>query len=347
MSSARGWCLQQCMHTVPDMRLLERARDGDEVAFRALVEPHRRSLQLHCYRMVGSVQDSEDLVQETLLAAWRGLHAFNGGAKLRTWLYRIATNTCLNALRARSRRPRPAVPPAAPPARVEPSRVADPTDVEPYPDALLDRSAEPETRYEQREAIELAFVAALQQLPARQRAVLVLRDVLGFRASEAAEALDTTVVAVNSALQRAHAALDDTDAAPRASSARERELAGRIADAFERGDVGGVVALLTGDAQLTMPPQPFEYHGREAICRFLSAVVPPDGFRLLATRANGRPAYAMYERGGTAHGLLVLTVADDGVAAITAFVDTAILPAFGLPRSLTDESGAAAVSERA
>jgi RNA polymerase sigma-70 factor (TIGR02960 family) len=324
-----------------DTRLLERARAGDEAAFRELVEPHRRPLQLHCYRMLGSVQDAEDLVQETLLSAWRGLDGFNGDAKLRTWLYRIATNACLNALRARSRRPREA--PPEPP--VEPSRMADPVDVEPYPDALVDPSDEPGARYETREATELAFVAALQQLPARQRAVLVLRDVLGFRAGEVAETLDTTVVAVNSALQRAHAALDTDGAAPRASSAHERELAGRMADAFERGDVGAVVALLTADARLTMPPQPFEYHGREAICDFLSAVVPADGFHLLATRANGRPAFAFYERGGNAHGLLVVDIAEEGIAAMTAFVDTTVLTTFGF--GLTDEPPAASVSGQA
>jgi len=328
---------------VTDTRLLERARDGDEAAFRALVEPHRRPLQLHCYRMLGSVQDAEDLVQETLLSAWRGLDGFNADAMLRTWLYRIATNACLNALRARSRRPREAARPSEPP--VEPTRLGDPVDLEPYPDALLDPADEPAARYETREATELAFVAALQQLPARQRAVLVLRDVLGFRAGEVAETLDTTVVAVNSALQRAHASLDTNGAAPRASSARERELADRMADAFERGDVGAVVALLTADARLTMPPQPFEYHGREAICAFLSAVVPAGGFRLLATRANGRPAFAFYERGGNAHGLIVVTVAEDGIAAITAFVDTGVLRAFGF--RLTDESAAAPVSGQA
>jgi RNA polymerase sigma-70 factor (TIGR02960 family) len=300
-------------------RLLEQARAGDEAAFRALVEPHRRPLQLHCYRMLGSLQDAEDLV--------------------RTWLYRIATNACLNALRAQSRRPREAMDPP-----VEPTRLSDPVDLDPYPDALLDPAEEPGARYEVREATELAFVAALQQLPARQRAVLVLRDVLGFRAGEVAETLDTTVVAVNSALQRARAAIDTNGHPPRASSARERELAARLADAFERGDVGAVVALLTDDARLTMPPQPFEYHGREAICAFLSAVVPAEGYRLLPARANGRPAFAFYPRGGRARGLMVVTAVEDGIAAITAFVDTRVLTGFGFP--LTDESAAAPVSRQ-
>jgi RNA polymerase sigma-70 factor (TIGR02960 family) len=327
-----------------DTRLLELARAGDEAAFRALVEPHRRPLQVHCYRMLGSVQDAEDLVQETLLSAWRGLDGFHGDAKLRTWLYRIATNACLNALRTRSRRPSEAPRPAEPPAGVEPSRMADPTDIEPYPDALIDAEDEPGARYETREATELAFLAALQRLPARQRAVLVLRDVLGFRAGEVAETLDTTVVAVNSALQRAHAALPEDGAVPRASSTRERRLARRFADAFERGDVGAVVTLLTADAQLSMPPQPFEYHGREAICRFLSAVVPADGYRVVEVRANGRPAFAFYERSGHAHGLMVVTAAEDGITAITAFVDARYLRPFGLP---ADELPAAAVSGQA
>ena len=326
-----------------DTTLLELARTGDEAAFRALVEPHRRPLHLHCYRMLGSVQDAEDLVQETLLAAWRGLGAFNGAASLRGWLYRIATNRCLNALRTRSRRPRTAAPATDPP--VEPSRLAEPPGIEPYPDALLDRAAEPAARYEQRETIELAFVTALQRLSARQRAVLVLRDVLGFGASEVARTLDTTVVAVNSALQRARAALEPGGAAPRASTGRERELAGRLADAFERGDVGAAVSLLTADAQLTMPPQPFVYHGREAIRRFLGAVVPPDGFRVLPTGANRQPALAFYERGGKAHGLLVVTVADAGVTAMTAFVGDGVVPRFGLPAS--DDPSGAAVSGRA
>jgi RNA polymerase sigma-70 factor (TIGR02960 family) len=325
-----------------EARLLGRARDGDEAAFRALVETHRRPLHLHCYRMVGSVQDAEDLVQETLLSAWRGLGAFNGEAQLRTWLYRIATNVSLNALRTRSRRPRTA---RADPPPVEPSHVGEPDDVEPYPDALLDRSAEPAARYEERETVELAFVAALQRLPARQRAVLVLRDVLGFRATEVARTLDTTVVAVNSALQRARAAVDGHDAAPRTSSRRERELAGRFAAAVQRGDLGAAVALLTADARLTMPPQPYEYHGREAICRFLRAAVPPEGFRMLPTRAAGRPAYAFYERDGAPHGLLVLTVADEGIAAMTAFIDPGVLAAFGFP--VAGESRPAPVSGRA
>src|SRR4051812_37879304 len=242
---------------------LARARAGDEGALRALTEPHRRELQLHCYRIVGSRQDAEDLVQETLVAAWRGLEAFEGRASVRSWLYRIATNRCLNALRARSRRPRevPTMNDA-----LEPTRLIEPVWLEPYPDALLegipDRSPGPAARFEARESIELAFITALQTLPPRQRAVLVLCDVLGFRLAEAAEMLDTGELAVKGALQRARAALSerlpggDRESAPRPDSARERRLVGHFADAVQSGDVDEIVALLTDDARLTMPPPP-------------------------------------------------------------------------------------------
>src|SRR5215218_5576276 len=262
--------------TVEDTALA-RARAGDEDAFRQLTDPHRRELQLHCYRMLGSVQDAEDLVQETLLAAWRGLDAFERRASVRAWLYRIATNRCLNALRERARRPREVQPVIEPP---EPTRRTEPIRLEPYPDDLLedlpDRSPGPEARYEAREAIELAFISALQRLPARQRAALVLRDVLGFRTAEVATMLDTGEAAVKGALQRARAAVGSgvaaagRDRAPGPHSARERELAARFADAVESGDVDAVVALLTDDALLTMPPLPLEYQGREAIAGFLS-----------------------------------------------------------------------------
>ncbi len=255
---------------------LARARAGDEEAFRELTDPYRRELQLHCYRILGSVQDAEDLVQETLLAAWRGLEAFEGRASVRSWLYRIATNRCLNALRDRSRRPREVQAMVEPP---EPTRQIEPVWLEPYPDVLLedipDRSPGPEARYEAREAVELAFIVALQDLPPRQRAALVLRDVLGFRTAEVADMLDTSEASVKGALQRARAALGarlpaaDRDRAPQPNSARERELVGRFADAVESGDVDDVVSLLTDDALLTMPPQPLEYQGHEAIAAFL------------------------------------------------------------------------------
>jgi len=325
-------------------RTLSRARTGDEEAFRELVDPYRGQLQLHCYRILGSVQDAEDLLQETLLAAWRGLAHFDGRSSLRAWLYRIATNRCLNALRDRGRRPRRVEPIAEPP---EPTRRAEPTWLEPYPDALLDRVADtspgPDARYELREAVGLAFVAAVHHLPPRQRAVLVLRDVLGFRAAEVADMLETTEVAVKGALQRARAALErrlpagDREPAPLPRSAHERELVGRFASAVESGDVDGVVTLLTDDAWLTMPPQPFEYQGHAAIAGFLHdrAALRGRPLRLVPTRANGQPAFGCYlPNPETAtdrpYGLMVLTLEGDRISAITWFGDTGVFPHFGL-----------------
>jgi RNA polymerase sigma-70 factor (TIGR02960 family) len=336
-------------------RTLTRARAGDEMAFRELTDPYRGELQLHCYRILGSVQDAEDLLQETLLGAWRGLDRFEGRASVRAWLYRIATNRCLNALRDRARRPLElAPPPEPPPVPPEPTRQAEPIWLEPYPDVLLegvaDLSAEPDARYETREAVALAFVAGLQHLPARQRAVLVLRDVLGFRAAEVAGMLDSSEASVNSALHRARSALEtrlpagERERAPLPRSPQERALVGRFADAFESGDVDGVVALLTDDAWLTMPPEPLEYQGPAAIARFLSTV-PAGGalerFRLVPTRANTQPAFGCYLRDpqspiARAYGLMVLTLEGNRVSAITGFPDTSIFPHFGLPRTLRD-----------
>jgi RNA polymerase sigma-70 factor (TIGR02960 family) len=327
---------------------LARARAGDEEAFRELTEPHRRELQLHCYRILGSMQDAEDLVQETLLAAWRGLKGFEGRASVRAWLYRIATNRCLNALRARSRRPRE-VP--AMNELPEPTRRTEPIWLQPYPDVLLDdlpdRAPGPEARYEARESIELAFIVALQHLPPRQRVALVLRDVLGFRTAEVAEMLDTGEASVKGALQRARAALEarlpsaDRDRAPGANSARERQLVGRFADAFRRGDVDEVVSLLTDDALLTMPPQPLEYQGHEAIAAYLSYRAALRGTLLVVPiRANGQPALGCYlpdEQAAIArpYSLIVLTLEGDRIAAITRFAaDAALFGYFGLPRTL-------------
>jgi RNA polymerase sigma-70 factor (TIGR02960 family) len=338
------------MLTTGEVRLLERARDGDEDAFRELVSPYRRELQVHCYRILGSVQDAEDLVQETLLSAWRGLDRYRGDAAIRAWLYRIATNGCLNALRARGRRPREMTPPVEPmPPEAEPSRVAEPVWAEPYPDDLIDdRATDPEARYDAREAIEISFVIALQHLPARQRAVLVLRDVLGFRAGEVAAILETTEAGVHSALQRARATLERARAGtppergPLPRSRAERELVGRFADAFERGDVEAVVALLAEDAALTMPPEPFEFHGRDSISRFF-ATVPAGGdltrLRLVPIRANGQPAFAVYLREPHgprqhAYGIMVLTLGEGRILAITGFPDTSVFRSFGLPRTL-------------
>jgi RNA polymerase sigma-70 factor (ECF subfamily) len=314
----------------------------DEHAFRELAEAHRRELQVHCYRIVGSVQDAEDLVQETLLAAWRGLDRFEGRASLRSWLYRIATNRALNALRDRGRRlpELPAPPEAGGPEPPPPTRRREPVWLEPYPDALID----PEARYEAREAIGLAFVAALQRLPPRQRAVLVLRDVLGFRAGEVAEMLEVSEASVTSALHRARTALEplEVEQAPLPGSPAERALVARFTEAFEGGDVDGVVALLTGDALLTMPPEPLEYEGPAAIAGFLSTVPAGgrlDRFRLVPTRANGQPAFGCYLDDAYApvahaYGLMVLTLRGDRIAAITGFPDTGVFPHFGLPRTL-------------
>jgi RNA polymerase sigma-70 factor (ECF subfamily) len=335
--------------------LLERARDGDEAAFGGLVDRYSGELKLHCYRIVGSVQDAEDLVQDTLLAAWRGLDRFEGRASLRTWLYRIATNRCLNALRDGGRVTRaPGEPPAGTPPPPQPTRLRDPVWFEPYPDtaldSLIDRSPQPGARYESREAIGLAFMVALQRLPPRQRAVLVLRDVLAFRAREVAEMLGTTEVAVNRALQRARAAIERTtpptgrDAAPLPGSREERELVARFTASFEAGDIPGVLALLTHDALLTMPPEPLEYEGPHAIGGFLSTV-PAGGalerFRLVPTRANGQPAFGCYLRDphtpiGHAYGLMVLTLRGNHISAITGFPDTSVFRSFGLPRTLPD-----------
>jgi RNA polymerase sigma-70 factor (TIGR02960 family) len=329
---------------------LARARAGEEEAFRELTEPHRRELQLHCYRILGSLQDAEDAVQETLLAAWRGLEGFEGRASLRAWLYRIATNRCLNALRDRSRRPQEVPSMVEPP---EPTRRAEPIWLEPYPDVLLEGLAEtapgPEARYETRESVGLAFVAALQHLPPRQRAALVLRDVLGFNTAEVAKMLDSSEASVKGALQRARAMLDDRlplggrERAPLPRSARERELVGRFAAAVERGDPEAVVSLLTEDAWLRMPPQPYEYQGGQAIARFLHDREARRGarLRLVPTRANGQPAFGCYLPDAhapiaRAFGLMVLTLTDDRISAITAFHDRSLLPHFGLPRTLPE-----------
>jgi RNA polymerase sigma-70 factor (TIGR02960 family) len=327
---------------------LARARAGDDEAFRELTDPYRRELQVHCYRIVGSLQDAEDLVQETLLAAWRSLESFEGRASLRAWLYRIATNRSLNALRARSRRPREVRAMDELPA---PTRQTEPTWVEPYPDVLLegiaDRSPGPEARYEARESVELAFIVALQRMPPLQRAALVLRDVLGFRNDEVAEMLDTTEASVKGALQRARAALGarmpaaGREDAPQPNTARERQLVGRFADAVQSGDVDDVVALLTDDALLTMPPQPLEYQGHDAIAAFLRnrAELRGANLRVVPTRANTQPAFGCYLPDAQAaiarpYGLLVLTLEADAIAAITWFADTGVFRHFGLPRTL-------------
>jgi RNA polymerase sigma-70 factor (TIGR02960 family) len=328
---------------------LDRARAGDADAFRDLTQPYRRELQLHCYRILGSLTDAEDMLQETMIAAWRSLARFEQRASLRGWLYRIATNRCLNALRDAGRRiPAEPVPPFQPPP---PSRRGEVTWLQPYPDALLDQLPEPapgpESRFESREAVELAFVTALQRMPPRQAAILVLRDVLGYPGAEVADLLGTTETAVKGALQRARAALDAGRAAgrppaPPAGSPAERRLTRRFAEAFTAADLDRLVALLTDDAWLSMPPAPHEYHGIPAITGFLRASLGFRGDRpvgLLPARANTQPALACYvaeSPGAVAQpaGLIVLTLAGDRIAAITRFHTDHLLSRFGLPAQL-------------
>ena len=330
--------------------LIERARSGDGEAFGQIIKPHQRELMVHCYRILGSAQDAEDALQETMLAAWQGLRGFEERSSVRTWLYRIATNRCLNALRAATRRPLAGGPPAGT-EPLEPTRLGEVTWLEPFPDALLeglaDRAPGPEARYETREAISLAFVTALQLLPPRQRSVLILRDVLGFRASEVAAMLESTEESVTSALKRARAAMarrlnpqQQREPAPQAGSPAEQQLVDRLTRAFESGAVQDVVALLTEDVLLSMPPLPLEYQGRELAGRFFTAVWRGRRYRLVATRANGQPAFGVYVRdsqAGVAHanGLLVATLAGPGICALTRF-DNSVLPGFGLPRMLPD-----------
>jgi len=312
-----------------------------------LTEPYRRELQLHAYRIVGSAQDAEDLVQETLLAAWRGLEQFEGRASVRAWLYRIATNRSLDTLRASRRRPEDLLRMTEVP---EPTRRAEPIWLEPYADALLegvpDDAPGPEARYETREAIALAFIVGLQHLPPQQRAVLVLRDVLGYRAGEVAEMLDTSEASVNSLLRRARAAFESRlpaagrERAPLPNSKLERDIVGHFADAVENGDVDGMVALLTDDAWLTMPPEPHEYQGPAAIGAFLRGrEVARGAMRLVPTRANGQPAFACYLPSAQTeiarpYALFVLTLEGDSISAITWFADSGAFPHFGLPRVL-------------
>jgi RNA polymerase sigma-70 factor (TIGR02960 family) len=328
--------------------LIERARSGDGEAFRELTDPYRRELQVHCYRFLGSLQDAEDALQDILLAAWRGIGGFEGRASVRTWLYQIATNRCLNILRsARRQAAEWSVPGVGAP---EPSRFGEVTWLEPYPDVLLEGVAltsGPEARYEASEAISLAFVTALQMLPPRQRAVLILRDVLGFSAAETAGMLSATVDSVNSALKRARAAVQDRarlgrrrEPPPPPNSPAERVLAARLTTAYQSGDVSQLVALLTDDVRVSMPPVPLEYHGLAAAARFHATVVFRQGrtYDLVPTRANGQLAFAAYVRdpaGGVRHamGLLVLTVSGERVTEITRF-DNTVLASFGLPRTL-------------
>ena len=310
-------------NTNTDQRLLlAAAQAGDEQAFRQLVAPYRRALQVHCYRMLGSAHDAEDLVQETLLRAWRALDRYEPRARLQTWLYRIATNACLDELERRPRRPEP---------------------VDPLPDVPLDAAVsptyDPAARYAIREGMELALLRAIQELPGRQRAVLIFRDVLGWTAPEVAQLLDSTVASVNSALQRARAAIDRElpPRPPAVPDQLERELLRRYVDAFEHDDMDGLVALLREDAILRMPPQP-SVLGALAVATFFRETAARGDLsrmRLTPTRANGRPALVVQRRtdDGTLapHGVLVLEVSGDRIAGIDAFINPSLLPSFGFP----------------
>ena len=347
--AAKGQACVDAGAAVNERSLLEAARAGDESAFARLVEPHRGALHAHCYRMLGSVHDAEDALQEALLSAWRGLPRFEERSSLRSWLYAITTNACLRAI---ERRPKRVLP-------IDYSPAADPHDglgeplvesvwVEPYPDASVGVEgglATPEARYEQRESIELAFVAALQHLPARQRAVLILRDVLGFSAREVARALETTPAGVDSALQRAHKAVDER--LPERSqqavlrSLDDQELRGivdRFVEAWERADVDAVVAMLTADGAMTMPPVPTWYRGRDAAAVFLERVPLRPGmrWRVVPVRANAQPAFGKYlwDEGRetfAAHSISVLTLDREEIAEMTTFLDADLLRRFGLP----------------
>jgi RNA polymerase sigma-70 factor (TIGR02960 family) len=325
--------------------LLERARAGDRDAFAELVRPHRDELQVHCYRMLGSVQDAEDAVQDTLLSAWVGLPGFEGRSSVRTWLYRVATNQCLSMLRSSARRPVTAATAPAP----EPSRLGEVSWLQPYPDLLLDdlphRAPGPEARYESREAVSLAFVTAVQLLPPNQRAVLLLRDVLGYRAAEAARLLGLTEDAVTSALRRARATVDAARSRgmppPPPGDPLERELVDRFVAAFTEPDVDAIVALMTDDVWLRMPPQPFEYHGTDAVHRFLTAIAAQRRgiARMVPVRANRQPGWGEYVRdpvSGVLHltGILVAGLAGDRISELTHF-ETTIAPYLALPRTLT------------
>lgn len=365
--------------------LLHRARSGDRDAFAELVEPYRAELHLLCYRMLGSLQDAEDTLQEALLAAWLGLEGFEGRSSVRTWLHRIATNRCLNALRSSARRPATATAATAtatsataasasasaatsasagvPASAAVPSALAPGWEPEtslrgevpwlqPYPDLLLDGLPDadpgPEARYESREAVSLAFLTALQLLPPNQRAVLLLRDVLGYRAAETADLLGLTESAVNSALKRARVTLDASRAAgrlpaPVPGSAQERELTDRFVAAFLSHDVNALVALLADDVWVRMPPLPFEYRGVEDAQRFFTAVHPHRSAitRLVPTRANGCPAWAEYALDpvtGVLHcvGLLVTAYAGDRISELTHF-EIGIAAMFGMPRTIVRE----------
>jgi RNA polymerase sigma-70 factor (ECF subfamily) len=324
--------------TVQERELLQTAMQGSEDAYRRLVEPHRSELHAHCYRMLGSVQDAEDALQEALVRAWRGLEKFEGRSSLRSWLYRIATNTSLDAIQRRPKRVLPVEygPPADPHGGVgEP--VVESVWIEPYPDGTLaieDGYASPDARYEQREAVELAFIAALQLLPANQRAVLILREVLGFSAQETAETLDTSVASVNSALQRARATIQkklpdqsQQETLSALGDEKLREMVEQYADAWERNDVDTVVSMLADDVAFTMPPMARWFSGLEGVRGFLErwSMLPEWGWKGIPVSANGQPALAFYswdeeQQARVPFAINVLTFEGDKIKEVDAFI---------------------------
>jgi RNA polymerase sigma-70 factor, ECF subfamily len=335
-----------------EVKNLRAAQAGDQEAFAGLVEPYRRELFVYCYRMLGSLQDAEDVVQETWLHAWRRLETFQYHVSFRAWLYKIATHVCLDTLEKRPRRTLPAaIYPVADPREPIAAPIAEPIWLEPLPDEwLADEAANPEARYLMQERITLAFLVALHLLPPRQRAVLILREVLDWRASEVAHLLGLSIPAVNSALHRArttmakHYRADGREAlslVPEDESMRR--LLNACVHAWETGNLAGLIALLTDDAILTMPPTPSWYQGREAIHTFLTTsmfagVDHRKGYRLIPTHANGQPALAIYRRISAdgayrAYSLQVLTIdrASGHIAEVTSFLSPELFARFGLP----------------
>ena len=339
-----------------EQRLLSAARDGDEQAFSGLIGPYRRELQAHCYRMLGSATDAEDALQDALLGAWRGLPRFEGRSSLRSWLYTIATNACLRAI---ERRPKRVLPvdygPPADPHGIGAEPLVESVWIEPFPDAVLADSTTPHARYEQREAVELAFIAALQHLPARQRAVLILREVLGFSARETAEALETTPVSIDSALQRAHKAVDarlperSQQATLRSLDDDElKQVVDGFVTAWERADVDAVVSMLAQDAVMAMPPEPTWFAGRDAIAAFLAAIPLASAsprHRLVPTWANGQIAFGHYSwrdepQAFLPHAITILALRGSEIAEVTFFrgvKDAEAFAGFGLPARVEGE----------
>jgi RNA polymerase sigma-70 factor (ECF subfamily) len=332
--------------TPRERALLAAARAGDENAYQLLIEPHRRELRAHCYRMLGSIHDADDAVQDALLRAWRGLPRFEGRSTTRSWLYKITTNACLNAI---ARQPK---------GRVLPVDFAEPADphggagvplvesvwMQPYPDERLDLGddrAAPDARYDRRESVELAFVAALQHLPSNQRAVLIMREVLGFSAKECADTLDTSVASINSALQRARRTIDEKlpEQSQQATlrtlgDERVRELVQQYVDAWESGDVSRVVAMLTDDATFSMPPNVAWFHGRAAIEAFLPSGPMSMPRRFVPVEANGQVAFGTYllEDGRfRANAIHLIDFRGERIRDITAFLDRSVFSEFGLP----------------